>query len=423
MRPYDSLRQRLVQPFLLLGFIVSSALSLITFALLAQIEERAIARTLQVEMDSFRYRLANNPAALPAQSSLLHGYFLPDPRLPKYPEVAGSDQILEIRNVSDSEYSILFSRVADRPFALLYDRSYIKSNLQYVALLLLIATAVMTLVSFLVGYRLSRRVIAPILRLVRDVSRKAQLRNFSMERFGFSDADYPRDEIGDLVQALDRFSDRLYAFVQRESYFAADVSHELRTPVAVILGATEVLSEVPALPEAARRRIATIQRSAARMSQLLEAMLILAKEERIDSDPSCNLDEVVREAVTDSLPTLEGRPVRIDCDIAQRVSLPIERSLAYVLVSNVLRNACAYTREGVIAISLTPARLAISDTGIGIPEDRYQEMFQRHRKGEGSSGHGLGLSIVARICERLNWTISVNSSSNEGTEFTFVFPQ
>ncbi len=423
MRPYDSLRQRLVQPFLLLGFIVSSVLSLVTFALLAQIEERAIARTLRVELESFRHRFASNPTALPAQSSLLHGYFLPDAKLSHYPAVQGDSSVLEIRTISDTEFSVLFARIGERPFALLYDRSNIKANLQYVALLLLIATGGMTFLSFFVGYRLSRRVILPIVRLVNEVSEKADRQDLPVAKVGFSDADYPRDEIGDLVQALDRFSDRLFGFIRRESYFAADVSHELRTPVAVILGATEILTEQPALDDATRRRVATIRRSAQRMSQVLEAMLLLAKEERDDSDPSCNLDEVIQEAIADSMPALEGRPIQIMSSIQSPVVLPVERVLAYVLVSNVLRNACANTREGHIAIALTPTSLTVSDTGIGIAEDRYQEMFQRHSKGEGSSGHGLGLSIVARICERLQWSISINSSAGAGSEFSFSFPR
>ncbi len=422
MLPYDSLRERLVQPFLLLGFIVSATLSLTTFALLAQIEERAVERTLNVELESFRHRRSINPLASPAESSLLRGVFLPAEQLTRYPELSGNTSILEMRTLDDGEYSVLFAQVDGRPFALLYDRSYIKSNMASLALLLLLATAGMTLLSFAVGYRLSRRVVQPIVRLLNDVSFKAGQRNMPPENIGFSDLGYPPDEIGRLVRELDRFSHRLYEFVQRESYFAADVSHELRTPVAVISGAAEVLAEVPGLDEPVRQRISAIHRNAVRMSQVLEAMLILAKEERSDADPSCNLAEVVEDAVADCSPALQGRPVSIQIGIGERVVLPVERSLAYVLVSNVLRNACACTREGMIRVTLDRSALEIADTGMGIAEDRFPELLQRHAKGEGSTGHGLGLSIVARISERLRWQIAVESSPGQGTRFRFVFP-
>ena len=422
MRPYDSLRQKLVQPFLLLGFIVSASLSLITFALLAQIEERAIARTLHVELESFRNRYALNRQAIPAESKLLEGVFLPDPRLRKTPEIPVEGEVIEIRSVEDGDFSVLYAQVGGRPFALLYDRSYIKSNLENIAFLLLVATAAMTFISFLIGYQLSRRVVQPIVRLLHEVSTQAERLDLPAEPAGFADAGYPADEIGDLVQAMDKFSARLYEFVRREGYFASDVSHELRTPVAVISGAAEVLSELPDLAPAVRRRIATIHRNALRMSQVLEAMLLLAKEERLDADPICNVDEVIHEVMADCQPALEGKPVLLEADMPVSVSLPVERALIYVLISNVIRNACAYTREGKITIVLSERELKVRDTGIGIPEERFMEMFRRHAKGEESAGHGLGLSIVARICERLRWKISVESTAGQGTSFNFSFP-
>jgi signal transduction histidine kinase len=422
MLPYDSLREKLVQPFVLLGFIVSASLSLTTFALLANIEERAISRTLNVELESFRHRVAVNPEALPANSSLLRGMFLPLDKLGRYRSPSASGDPIEIRTIDDTDFSILVADVDGRPFALLYDRSYLKSNLSHLALLLLLATGIMTLLSFIVGYRLASKLVRPIVRLLGDVSLKAQQRKIPSEQIGFSVTDYPHDEIGQLVRELDRFSLRIHEFIQRESYFAADVSHELRTPVAIIAGAAEVLAEYPDIPEPVRIRIATIQRQTARMSQILEAMLLLAREDRDDADPSCALSDIVDDAVADCRPSLAGRPVSIDVVVRERQTLPVERALAYVLVSNVLRNACAYTREGVITIRLDRHCLEIADTGIGIPEERFPELFKRHAKGENSMGYGLGLSIVARISERLQWRIDVHSEAGTGTRFRFVFP-
>ena len=108
--------------------------------------------------------------------------------------------------------------------------------------------------------------------------------------------------------------------------------------------------------------------------------------------------------------------------IVEPVVLPVECSLVYVLISNVVRNACAHTRRGHVQVRLSVDHVAISDTGIGIPEERFPALFQRHAKGEDSPGHGLGLSIVARICERLDWRVSVSSDEASGTTFRFDFP-
>lgn len=421
MRPYDSLREKLVQPFVLFGYVVSATLSLTIFALLAHIEERAIARTLHVELKAFRNRHAYDPQARPAESGVLRGTFLPAPGIRIPADFSTGMEVLDIRNIDDVDYSVLFADVGGRGFALLYDRSYIKSNLADLALLMLIATGAMTLLTFLVAHRLSRRVIQPIVKLIDEVSAKADLRGLPGERVAFDDKAYPADEIGALVKALDRYSSRLQDFALREGYFAADVSHELLTPLAVITGAVEVMSELPELSEPVRRRLATVYRNAGRMTQILEAMLLLAREESPYADPSCNLAEVIAEAVADCTPSLEGRPVVIGIRELEPVTLPVERSLVYVLVSNLLRNACAHTREGSIDVSLHATGLKVADTGIGVPEPRLNEMFRRHAKSQESAGHGLGLSIVARICERLRWEIAVESAPGKGTTFSIRF--
>lgn len=415
MHRYESLREKLGQPFLLLGFIVSATLSLITFGMLAEIEERAIRRALHAELESFRYRISLNAEASPASAAFLRGYFLPNENLPGIRPVDPGNEIIDIRSIGEKEFSVLVSDVDGRPFALIYDRYYIQNNLQQLALLLLIATSCMTFLSFLVGYRFARKVLHPILRLVDDVSRKASESDLGERRAKFSEADYPTDEIGHLVRELDRFSHRLYSALQRESYFAADVSHELRTPVAVIMGAAEVLAELPGQSEMASQRIEVIQRHASRMGQILNAMLMLGREDRDENDPACSIAEVIEEAVTDCRPSLTGRPVRMGVCFNAFPILPAERALVYVLISNLLRNACAYTQEGNIEVRLNDDCFEVLDTGSGIPDERFPELMKRHTKGEGSHGHGLGLSIVARVCDRLGWEFSIEKNIGRGT--------
>lgn len=423
MHPYESLREKLVQPFLLLGFIVSATLSLITFGLLAEIEERAIRRALHTELESFRYRHAVNPQASPANGALIRGYFLPDERLRGIRPLPPGDESIEIRSIDVSEFSVLVSDVEGKPFTLLYDRSYISSNLQQIALMLLIATIAMTAVSFLFGHYLSRKVLQPILRLLGEVTSKASAPELAEQHASFATGDYPQDEIGHLARELDRYAHRLYSVLQRESYFASDVSHELRTPVAIIMGAAEVLAELPGQPAMAQQRIEVIQRHAARMGQILEAMLLLGREERPESDLACSLAEVIEEATADCLPSLSGRDVTLKTDFRAFPILPAERSLVYVLVSNLVRNACAHTRQGSICVCLREDCFEVIDTGIGIPDERFPELVKRYVKGERSSGHGLGLSIVSRVCARLDWQFSISANEGQGTIARMRWPK
>lgn len=421
-QPYDSLRRKLVLPFVLLGFSVSALLSLVTFGLVAELEEHAIVRILQVEMENFRHRKAQNPLALPPATSVLSGYFLPVEAFPLVTPVKPGTERMERFLKDNQEYSVLITHVDDRPYALFFDRSYVASNLGGLALFLLVGTALMSLLSLLVGNHLAGKVVRPIGKLLNEISEKTANANpLTYAPLSFAVADYPANEIGRLVLALDRFSLRLHGFLQRESYFAGDVSHELRTPVAVIRGAAEVLIESPDLPAPLRQRLGTIHRQAVRMGEMLEAMLLLATEGGEAGDPACAMAEVIADAIADASPALAGRPVNITFEAVERPLLPVERSLVYVLVSNLLRNACSYTREGTIAVRLDADCLEITDSGIGIAEERFPSLFKRHAKGEESTGHGLGLSIVSRISQQLGWTIDIQSRSGEGTKVSIHF--
>ena len=121
------------------------------------------------------------------------------------------------------------------------------------------------------------------------------------------------------------------------------------------------------------------------------------------------------EAVADCRPSLAGRPIELRVSCTAYPILAVERALVYVLVSNLLRNACAHTHQGAIEVRLHEDCFEVADTGIGIPDERFSEFMQRHVKGEHSQGHGLGLSIVARVCDRLGWRFSIASNAGQGT--------
>jgi len=419
---YDSLRKRLVLPFGLLGLGVSALLSVITFWLVSDIDNYATERVLQVEIESYRNRLERSAEALPPSASLIHGDFLPSPDLPSIVPPAPGAEPFTRTTIDGRKYSVLVEEVAGRPYALLYDRTVREAGLRDLAWVLGVGTVLMGVLSLLLGHILAGQVLRPIRRLLTEISEKSSaIDAAAVTPVGFSAAGYPDNEIGQLVRALDQFALRLHGFVQRESAFAGDVSHELRTPIAVIRGAAEVLAEHPEFPDAIRERLHTIHRQAVRMGEIVDAMLLLARENSLAGDPACAMAEVVEEAMADCRPWLYGRPIQVITEIRERPIVPVERSLAYVVVSNLLRNACVHTREGSITVRLSAERLEIVDTGAGIAEHRFPEVFDRHVKGEDSNGSGLGLSIVARITQMIRWEIGIESRSGAGTQVTVRF--
>jgi signal transduction histidine kinase len=429
---YSSLRLKLVRPFALLGFFVSMVLSAVTYFVVADLDERTIERTLLIELEDFRARKARNPAALPISTAELQGAWLPTNLLPGLKEKATHEPQFIDLSVGNVPHTALVTLVEGQPIAFLHNDAGSHAMLVDLAWLLVGATLLMTVVATLVGLRLAGQVVRPISRLLREITEQAQQFDpLGEERISFS-ADYPNNEIGHLVQALERFAERLRGFVRRERYFVGDVSHELRTPIAIIQGASEVLSEAlaerPDLPSGVKQRVALITRKSTKLAELVEAMLLLAREEggrgELGAGPSdavCALADVLAEAITDCTPLLAGRPVRIDCRVSERPLVAAEKSMVYVVLSNLLRNACAHTREGCIAINLGAQTISIEDSGIGIPADRFPDIFRRHVKGEESRGSGLGLSIVARLVDLMGWQIDIDSHQGVGTRVVVRF--
>lgn len=420
---YDSLRTRLIWPFVLLGYAVSALLSLASFTIFSALEERAIERALIGELESFRYRKEHNPEALPPTASLLRGLLLPSSELPGVSATVRDEHVIERVTVNDLRFSMLVAEIGMSPYALIYDRTDTDERLGRLALFLLVATILLTLLSYVVGSRLALRLVSPIGQLLDDLDEKSWRRDPHQGDIGFVASAYPNNEIGELVRRIDTFARRLQGFIQRENHFAADVSHELRTPVAVIRGSAEVLQSHPEMPSACMPRLISILRSAERMGELLEAMLLLSKEGDERDDPACALGDVIADVVADCRPSLARRPVELRVELKAHPILPVERSLAYVALSNIIRNACAHTEQGSITVTLDDDAVIVTDTGVGIPEDRFPTLFERHAKGEDSTGHGLGLSIVARVAERLNWSVTVRSASGMGTSVRLRFTE
>lgn len=433
VKRFKSLRNKLVWPFALLGLSVSCVLSVITFLVVADLDQRNIRQSLLVELEDFRPRKKRNPTALPISTQLIQGYFLPSMERPElHDQVATQDalkgngfRIIE-REISGRPRTILIDEVEGELLAIVHDDSGSQQMLIDLAWLMVAATALMTLLSTVLGYRLAGQVVRPISKLLVDIDERAKHARWTEEIAPlFAAEQYPQNEIGRLALALDAFAARLHGFVLRERHFVGDVSHELRTPIAIIRGAAEVAREMPDLPPALQNRLDLIQRKAARLADLLDALLLLARERETGhsthSDAVCALAEVLEEAAAECKVIITDKAVLLTCAYLDRPLLPVEKSMAYVVVSNLLRNACTHTRQGQVSATLCATSLVIEDTGAGIAADRFPSIFKRFEKGEDSPGAGIGLSIVARMVEVMGWRVDIDSQPGTGTRVTVRF--
>jgi two-component system phosphate regulon sensor histidine kinase PhoR len=219
--------------------------------------------------------------------------------------------------------------------------------------------------------------------------------------------------------------------------FVANVSHELRTPLTAIRGYAETLLE-GALEDGENNRkfLEVIKAQAIRLNNIASDLLTLSELE--SGKPAAALERVsVREALQAALHMVETearlRSVRIFCDPLEDAQVIGEKVRLEQALINLLDNAVKFNRPGGevhVEIGREPdgrVRVAIADTGMGIPSEDLPRIFERfYRVDKARSremgGTGLGLSIVKHVVERMNGTVRVDSQLGKGSTITVILP-
>lgn len=416
MKPRRSLRTRLALAFALLGGCVALALAALLFLAFHNLNQRLIDESLRAETEDYIARRERNPLSLPPTTVSIRGFVASPPQAADVPaplaaltpgtheiQLDGIPYHVAVTDLNQARYWMLFNEV--------------RQQRREQRFLLMLAAGVLTMMLFSAvgGWWLSGRITASMIRLTQRVG-KASPDGEALLLGG----SYPEDEVGALARAFEHYSARIGAFIERERAFTADVSHELRTPLAVIQGAAEVLQEDQHLNAWQRVRLDRIERAARETGVLIAALLALAREEA-GSDASaadCDVAAVAREAVEKLRYLTRGRSVGVTLDIQASPVLAAEKILLAIVVENLLRNALVFTEQGAVTLRVEAGRVTVTDTGQGIRADDLAQIFQRHYKGAGSQGAGIGLSLVRRICDRYGWEIAIESREGVGTVAT-----
>jgi len=263
--------------------------------------------------------------------------------------------------------------------------------------------AAMVVLALLLGGWLARRTTAPLSRLAEAVG------DATPERLppGFA-ASYPDDEVGVVARRLDDLIARVRDFVEREREFTRDASHELRTPLTVIRTATERLGMEAGLSDTARRHLDHIAQSARRLEQTVVVLLSLAREQASPgSEMATPVLPVLERVIVEQSPLLEHKPVDVQVDVAGDVFTSLPATVLNILLSNLVGNAFAHTREGQVAVDMDGRTLRIANPGGDVREGD----FAPFAKGDDSNGFGLGLAIVRRLCERHGIALRIDGAS------------
>jgi signal transduction histidine kinase len=377
-----------------------------------KVEDQLVTASLQQDVDQAVEQVHKDPSK-PAGSELIEAWMRSERTLYNMPLAWQSldSGVHDIYETAEDGTTHHYKLAVRRKYGLIgfirYDVSRDDLGKQQLLISVIGAVFLFGLLSLVLGLWLSRKVLKPVTELAN------RLRDF--RKVGKAEPLAPHfadDEVGELAHALDEYSARLTAMVERDREFNSDVSHELRTPLAVIASTTELLQGSPDLTEKLSERLKRIERASRQATELIEALLLLSRAERRGPTrgETTEVGKVAADVIESQRPQVRGKPLTIELVVRdQAVSVNAPASVLAVALTNLIGNAIKYTLEGSVRVEVGEGRIEVIDTGPGIKPEDAERLFQRGVRGEGAggSGAGLGLAIVRRLCELYGWDVSM----------------
>lgn len=298
-----------------------------------------------------------------------------------------------------------------------------------VTLAILVFGAITVVFVFLLGVLIATLLTKPIIKLttfIKDMP-KDKLQKCDLTS---------KDEVGDLVLAFNELIERVDELEDKRRAFVSDASHELKTPLSIIKLLSDSLIQTPNPdPKFVREFLGDMGAEVERLTRIVQRLLDLTK---MDQTSQLQIDMVsIGDIVADVYEKLE--PLATNKEISftftkpeEDVLIPVDRDSITEAIYNITDNSIKYTENGgtvkvELMRDLGNILIRISDTGIGIPKDEIQKVFDRFyrvdkARARDTGGTGLGLSIAMDTVKLHGGYIEVSSEEEKGSIFTIVLP-
>lgn len=393
-----SLRQRVAFAFAICVAVLSLAWGFAFFGAIRLSEDRVLMQQLEVAAKSY-----------PTVTMNLRGYddiaSLPE-SLQQWAQTNPTQGLYEFE-AEELHVAVIASDNKQQKAFVVFDVAGIEAaSSEDWWLLLVISGVVGTLgvLGFGLGIVVMRRAVAPVAQLAKAVA------DIDLEHL--SAADHKRiesgrfgdDEVGVLARTIESTLERISAFVTRERDFTSSASHELRTPITVITGALELL-EQSELSATDVQTLDRVRRATLDMKTTIEMFLCLARE--TDGglyDEQFLVTPLVRQAIDLQRHLLNRKLVDVEIDHVENPSVCGYQQAFSIAVNNLVRNAFEHTHTG-----QGPISILIKERELLITNQLSSDVYKLHTPtGASSQGHGLGLGIVQRLCERNGWSFTLH---------------
>ena len=242
------------------------------------------------------------------------------------------------------------------------------------------------------------------------------------------------DEYATLATEFNKLTDRLQESEATQRQFVSDASHELKTPLASIKLLSDSILQNDMDADTMREFVADIGNESDRLTRMTQKLLTLSKS---DAQTVCDhevvdLAETVRKVFRMLVPLADKTQVQLSANLKRGCYVLSMEDDAYQIIFNLVENGIKYNRpEGSVHVTVShrndEVELLVEDTGMGIPQEAIEHIFERFyrvdkARSRQAGGSGLGLSIVHELVERNFGSIEVSSEEGKGTRFSVHFP-
>jgi len=263
------------------------------------------------------------------------------------------------------------------------------------------------LLVFILGWgiarSLSNHILNPISKLAKSVQ-TLPLDGNSIELKSYGS----QDEIGMLSEKINQLLRKISDFTSREREFTSHASHELRTPVSVIKSAVELLNQrIKKTDPSLKRPLERIDRSIMDIESLINTFLMLARErQEPEKNETCDLKMIAGNVVDKYRYLLASKNVEVELWVSDTPFLKAPAPFVEIALGNLIKNAFQYTIEGSVLIQIFKDRVSVCDSGPGLAP---------------CTKSGIGLTIVKRLCDKMNWQFIKTPKKGNGTQIDLIF--
>jgi len=227
------------------------------------------------------------------------------------------------------------------------------------------------------------------------------------EKVSFEPSPFPI--FNELNEYLIELIDRVRANYTANKQFTQNASHELQTPLAIIKGHIEILLQSPNIGEKEMQSLSVVLQNSNRLSKLNSALILLSKIEnqRFSDTETISFTQIIEETLSNFKDLISIQAIEIQKEFIADFKVEMSQMLAEILIANLIQNAIRHNiEEGNIHIKIESNQFQISNTGKNLAINPATLFKRFKRDSEVEESLGLGLSIIKRICEQSNLTIS-----------------